>query len=90
MKFFLSSYFVRFARRNMCETSVERCFGGLHFFFLHLRALSNLRGRYDLKTLKKRSFWLVTVSFLYTESTVICLLIGPINTLISASYINKL
>ena len=39
--------------------------------FLHLRALSNLWGRYDPKTKKTLSFLLVTVSFLRIESSVI-------------------
>ena len=80
--------FVSFARRSMCDISMERCVLGF-YFFLHLRALSNLWGRYDLKT-KQKSFWLVTVSFLYTESNVVYLLKGRINTFISASYTNKL
>ena len=33
----------------MCNTSKESCVLWLHFFFLHLRALNNLWGRYDLK-----------------------------------------
>ena len=41
------------------------------------------------KTKKLEGFWLVAVSFLHTESNVICLLKAPINTFISASYISK-
>ena len=36
---------------------------GFISFFLHLRALSNLWGRYDPKTKKKLPFLLVTMSF---------------------------
>ena len=39
-----------------CDTSMERCVLGLHFFFLHPRALSNLWGRYDIKAKKKYKF----------------------------------
>ena len=35
---------------HMYDTSNESCAQGLYFFFLHLRALSNLWGRYDPKT----------------------------------------
>ena len=56
--FFFLHNFVSFLRRNMCDTSMERCALGLHFFFLHLRALSNLWERYDLKSKKK---WQVCV-----------------------------
>ena len=55
--FFLHN-FVSFAHRKMCDTSMERCVLGLHFVFLHQRALSNLWGRYDLKTKKKEVFGL--------------------------------
>ena len=40
---------------------------GFISFFLHLRALSYLWGRYDPKTEKKLSFLLVTVPFLHIE-----------------------
>ena len=40
---------------------------------LHLRALSNLWGRYDPKTKKKQTFFLVTESFLHVESCVMSL-----------------
>ena len=73
--FFFLHNFVSFGHRNMFDTSM---------------ALSNLWGRYDLNTIRKISFWLVTVSFLHTESNVIYLLKGPINTFISVSYTNKL
>ena len=39
--FFFLYNFVSFTRRNMCDTSMEKCVLGLHFFFLHLRALTN-------------------------------------------------
>ena len=56
--FFVLHNFVSFARRNMCDTSTESCVLWLHFFFLHLRALSNLWGRYDQKTKKLQVFGL--------------------------------
>ena len=74
----------------MCDTSTESCVLWLHFFFLHLRALSDLWGRYDQKTKKIAGFWLVAVSFLHTESKVMHLLKAPLNTFISAPYTNKI
>ena len=56
---------------DMYDTSKESCAQGLHFCFLHVRALSNLWGRYDPKTETKQTFLLVTVSFLHMESSVI-------------------
>ena len=44
---------------------------GFISFFLHLRALSYLWGRYDPKTKKNLTFLLVTVPFLHIESSVI-------------------
>ena len=45
--------FVNSAHRGMYNTSKESCVQGLDFIFLHLRALSNLWGRYDPKNEKK-------------------------------------
>ena len=45
-------------------------FCGFISFFLHLRALSHLCGRYDSKTEKIADFVLVTVSFLHIGSSV--------------------
>ena len=42
LKFFSPGNFVNAARRNMCDTFIENCTQGLHFFFLRLSALSNL------------------------------------------------
>ena len=47
-------------RRIMYNASVESSHQGLHFIFLHLRLLKNLWGRYDPKTKKKQTFFLVT------------------------------
>ena len=47
-------YFVNSAHTDMFYTSNESCAQELYFFFLHLRALSNLWGRYDPKTEKSR------------------------------------
>ena len=56
--FFFLHNFVSFARRNMCDTAMERCVLGPYFFFLHLRSLSNLWGRCDLITKKQEVFGL--------------------------------
>ena len=58
--------------------------------FLHLRALSYLWGRYDPKTGKKLSFLLVTVPFLYIESSVIPSLKAFMKGFISSSYTDEL
>ena len=50
LNFFVLHNFVSFARRNMCNTPNQSCVLWLHFFFSRLRSLSNLWGRYDLKT----------------------------------------
>ena len=52
-KFSFLTNFVNSAHRGMYNTSKESCVQGLDFIFLHLRALSNLWGRYDPKTEKK-------------------------------------
>ena len=70
-KFSFLTNFVNSAHRGMYNTSKESCVPGLDFIFLHLRALSNLWGRYDPKTEKKLTFLLVIVSFLLIESSVI-------------------
>ena len=70
-KFSFLPYFVNSAHRGMYNTSKEICVQGLDFIFLHLRALSNLWGRYDPKSEKKLTFLLVIVSFLLIESSVI-------------------
>ena len=57
-KFSLLCNFVNFAHRNMYDASKESCAQGLHFFFLHLRALSYLWGRYGPKTEKSFRFCL--------------------------------
>ena len=48
-KFSFLTNFVDSTHRGMYNTSKESCVQGLHFIFLHLRALSNLWGRYDPK-----------------------------------------
>ena len=52
------THFVNSAHRGMYNTSKESCVQGLDFIFLHLRALSNLWGRYDPKTEKSSRFCL--------------------------------
>ena len=51
-KFSFLPNFVNSAHRGMYNTSKESCVQGLDFIFLHLRALSNLWGRYGPKTEK--------------------------------------
>ena len=65
-------------------------FKGLISFFLHLRALSNLWGRYDPKTEKKLTFLLVIVSFLLIESSVIPVLKAFMKDFISSSCTDEL
>ena len=67
VKFSFLPNFVNSAHRGIYNTSKESCVQGLDFIFLHLRALSNLWGRYDPKTEKKLTFLLVIVSFLLIE-----------------------
>ena len=69
-KFSLLCNFVNFAHRNMYDAYKQSCAQGLHFFFLHLRALSYLWGRYDQKT-KKSSRFCLWLPFLHIESSVI-------------------
>ena len=70
-KFSFLPNFVNSAHRSMYNISEKSCVQGLDFFFLLLRALSNLWGHYDPKTEKKLTFLLVTVSFLLIQSSVI-------------------
>ena len=51
-QFFVLSNFVNSEHRDTYDTSEKSCRKGLHFFFLRLRSLSNLWGRYDPKTEK--------------------------------------
>ena len=54
--FFILHNFVNFSRRAICVISMESCGHRLYFVFLHLIALCNLRGSYDLKTEKMLMF----------------------------------
>ena len=69
----------------MYDTSEESCAQGLHFFFLHLRASSNLWGRYDPKTEKSRRF-----SLSHIESCVIPLLKALIKGFVSFLHLRLL
>ena len=64
--FFLCN-FVNFAYRDMGDTSMESYVGKLYFFFLDLRAVNNLWGRYDSQNDIKTDLLLLSVSFLHTE-----------------------
>ena len=88
-KFSFLTNFVNSAQRGMYNTSKESCVQGLDFIFLHLRALSNLWGRYDPKT-EKKLFLLVIVSFLLIESSVIPALKAFMKGFISSSYTDEL
>ena len=72
-KFSFLRNFVNCAHTDMSDTSNESCGQGLYFFFLHLRALSNL---WDVMTLKLKNadVLLITESFLHIESCVMLLL----------------
>ena len=90
--FFLLRNFVTSSHRSICDTSMKCCDPEIHFL-LHLRVLSNLKGRYDLKNKKKKMkavFWPVTKSFFHMESNAIPLLKALISTFISSSYADKL
>ena len=65
-KFSFLPNFVNSVHRGMYNTSKKSYVQELDFIFLHLRALSNLWGRYD-PTLKKLTFLVVIVSFLLIE-----------------------
>ena len=89
-KFSFLPNFVNFVHRGMYNTSKKSYVQGFDFIFLHLRALSNLWGRYDPKTEKKLTFLLVIVSFLLTESSVIPALKAFMKGFISSSYTDEL
>ena len=88
-KFSFLTNFVDSTHRGMYNTSKESCVQGLHFIFLHLRALSNLWGRYDPKT-EKNTFLLVIASFLVIESSVIPALKAFMKGFISSPYTDEL
>ena len=89
-KFSFLPYFINSVHRGIYNTSKKSCAQRLDFFFLHLRALSYLWGRYDPKTEKKLTFLLVTVSFLRIESSVIPSLKALMKGFISSSYTDEL
>ena len=89
-KFSFLPNFVNYAHRGMYNTSKESCVQGLHFIFLHLRALSILWGRCGPKTEKKLTFLLVIVSFLLIESSVIPVLKAFMKGFISSCYTDEL
>ena len=60
--------------RDMCYTSMENCFQGLSFIYLHLRPLNNLWGRYDPKTENMAGFLPVMEPFLHIELSAMLLL----------------
>ena len=59
MKIFIFFVTLSILHIQTYEISNESWAQGLHFLFLHLRALSNLWGRYDLKTFFKNKFLLL-------------------------------
>ena len=74
----------------MYNTSKKSYVQGLDFIFLHLRALSNLWGRYDPKTEKKLTYLLVIGSFPLIESSVIPALKAFMKGFISSSHTDEL
>ena len=74
----------------MYNTSKKSYVQGLDFIFLHLRALSNLWGRYDLKNWKKLTFLLIIVSLPLIESSVIPALKAFMKGFISSSHTDEL
>ena len=89
-KFSFLPIFVNSVHRGMYNTSKKSYVQGLDFIFLHLRALSNLWGRYDPKTEKKLTFLLVIVSFPLIESSVIPALKAFMKGFISSSHNDEL
>ena len=89
-KFSFLPNFVDSVHRGMYNTSKKSYVQELDFIFLHLRALSNLWGRYDPKTEKKLTFLVVIVSFLLIESSVIPALKAFMKGFISSSYTDEL
>ena len=53
--------------RDMCYASMESCFQGLSFIYLHLRPLNNLWGLYDPKTENMAGFLPVMEQFRHIE-----------------------
>ena len=90
VKFFFLRNIFNSAHTDIYDTSIESCVQRLYFFFIHLRALSNLWGRYDPKTEKKLTFLLVTVSFCHIESSVIPPMKVFMKGFISSSYTDEL
>ena len=87
---FLAYNCVIFSHGIMCSTTVESSQQCLHFIFSQRQAFSNLRGRYYPKTEKNVDLFLVTVSFLHIESSVIPLLKAVTNGFISPCYMDEL
>ena len=83
---FLAYNCVIFLHRIMCSTTIESSQQYLHFIFLQRQAFSNLRGCYYPKSEKNEDVFLVTVSFLHIESSVIPLLKAVTNGFISPCY----
>ena len=53
--------------RDICYASMESCFQGLSFIYLHLRPLNNLWGLYDPKTENMSGFLPIMEQFLHIE-----------------------
>ena len=74
----------------MYNTSKKSYVQGLDFIFYHLRAVSNLWGRYDPKTEQKLTFLLVIVSFPLIEWSVIPAFKAFMKGFISSSHTDEL
>ena len=65
---------VNFTHRYICYASMESCFQGLSFIYLHLRPLNNLWGLYDPKTENMAGFLPIMEQFLHIELSAMPLL----------------
>ena len=65
---------VKATLRDMCYASMESCFQGLSFIYLHLRPLNNLWGRYDPKTVNMAGLLPVMEPLLHIELSAMPLL----------------
>ena len=84
-RFSYPHYLVNLTLRDMCYISMESCFQGLSFIYLHLRALHNLWARYDPKTENMTRFLPVMASFPHIELSAMPLLKDLIDVFISFS-----
>ena len=63
--------------RIKCNTCIESFYQGLHFFFLHWRAMSNIWGHYDLEAWK------------FDDLTVLCAVLSALRNLSLKPWANQ-